>query len=230
MRLRVVVYNVRGFRDGADRVATVVRSLEPDVLLLNETGARWRLRRFADATGMSVAADPWSPLRRRAKDAVLAAAPWRIAEHRQQRFSGSARFYPRAALFAHLERDGADLWAVAIHLGLRPVERRSHVEQLLATVSSLHGPVIVGGDTNERPDGRAMTELAAALPDAWVVAGDGRGETIPARRPSARIDYMFASPDVVVHRVSVPQGGEVAVASDHRPVVADVELPARPVS
>jgi endonuclease/exonuclease/phosphatase family metal-dependent hydrolase len=230
VRLRIAVYNVRGFRDGPDRVASVVRSFEPDVLLLNETGARWRLRRFADALGMTVAADPWSPLRRRAKDAVLAASPWRIAEHRQQRFSGSARFYPRAALFARLEGDGVGLWVVATHLGLRPAERRSHVEQLLASVASLRGPVIVGGDTNERPDGRAMSELAAVLPDAWVAAGDGPGETIPAREPSARIDYVFASRDVVVHRVSVPQGSEVALASDHRPVVADVELPARPVS
>ena len=39
---------------------------------------------------------------RRAKDAVLARSPWRIAEHRQARFPGSARFYPRGALIARL--------------------------------------------------------------------------------------------------------------------------------
>ncbi len=43
----MLVYNVRGFRDGADRVASVVERFEPDFALLNESAGRWRLRRFA---------------------------------------------------------------------------------------------------------------------------------------------------------------------------------------
>jgi hypothetical protein len=43
MRLRVIVYNVRGFRDGLGRLVRLVGHFEPDVLLLNETGSRWRL-------------------------------------------------------------------------------------------------------------------------------------------------------------------------------------------
>ena len=98
MRLRVIVYNVRGFRDGSERLVRLVGHFEPDLLLLNETGGRWRLRRFAKALGMDLAADPWSPFRRRVKDAVLVRPPWRIVEHRQHRFEGGPWLYPRGAL------------------------------------------------------------------------------------------------------------------------------------
>lgn len=225
MRVRVATYNVRGFRDDRDALERTVRGLEPDVLLLNETGARWRLRRFASDLGFLVAADPWSPLRRRAKDAVLVLPPWRILEHRQHRFEGSARWYPRAALLAHLERDRRRCWAVAIHLGLRPAERRDHVAEVLRLIEPLHDPVVVGGDTNELPDGKGMTSLAAALPDAWTVAGRGPGDTIPAPAPTARIDYLFVSPTVRVERAWVPDDAAVRAASDHLPVVADLVLP-----
>jgi hypothetical protein len=103
MRVRVVVYNVRGFRDGSERVLRLVGHFRPDVLLLNETGGRWRLRRFAKALGMDLAADPWSPFRRRVKDAVLVRPPWRIVGHRQHRFEGGPWLYPRGALVAELE-------------------------------------------------------------------------------------------------------------------------------
>jgi ribosomal protein S16 len=51
MRVRVVVVNVRGFRDGFERLVRLVGHFEPDLLLLNETGSRRRLRRFANALG-----------------------------------------------------------------------------------------------------------------------------------------------------------------------------------
>lgn len=75
MRLRIVVYNVRGFRDGADRVAAVLHHLRPDVVLMNESGGRRRLRRLARDVEMDVAPDPRSPLRRRVKNAVLVRPP-----------------------------------------------------------------------------------------------------------------------------------------------------------
>jgi endonuclease/exonuclease/phosphatase family metal-dependent hydrolase len=225
VRCRVVAYNIRGFRDDVEALGRIVRDLHPDVLLLNETGARWRLRRFARVHGFEAATDPWTPLRRRAKDAVLVRPPWRITEHRQERFAGSAFLYPRAALIADLDRERRHLLAVAIHLGLHPAERRRHVDEILETLGDGRDPVVIGGDMNERPEGRATTRLAKSLPDAWTRAGEGPGDTIPATAPVARIDYVFTSPGIDVVRAWVPDGADVAVASDHRPVVADLDIP-----
>lgn len=228
MRLRVLVYNVRQFRDDADLVARVVERFAPDVVLMNESGARLRLRWFAKTVGMEKVRDPWSPFRRRVKNAVLVRPPWRILDHRLHRFPGSARFYPRGVLVAHLERSGMRVWAASVHLGLHPAERRNHAEQLVRILRPLDGPLAVGGDLNELPGGRAVSHLTERLLwDVWLLGGDVAGETYPAQEPTARIDYLFVSEGIRVERALVPAVPGVPQASDHRPVVAELLLPDR---
>ena len=225
MRLTVVTYNVRGFRDGPDRIARLVSRFEPDVLLLNETGGRLALRRFARATGMEVAGDPWSPFRRRVKDAVLARAPWHIVSSLQRRFPTEEWLYPRGALVAELRRGGARIHAVATHLSLKPAERRRHAEALAEIVRRLHTPAVIAGDLNEFPDGKAVTLLGTRFRDVWLLAGGADGATFPADRPSSRIDYVFVTEGIGVERALVPGGADAHDASDHRPVVAVLTLP-----
>ncbi len=202
----------------------VVRRLEPDLVLLNESGGRWRLRRFARAVGMLAAADPWSPFRRRVKNAVLVRSPWTIVEHRLLRFAGSARFYPRGALVAQVVRPGHRVVVVSVHLGLRPRERLRHARELADALRGLDGPVLVGGDLNETPGRGAAAFLAERLSDAWPADTDEGGDTFPARAATARIDYLFASEGVGVGRAVVPSAPEVRTASDHRPVLVEVEI------
>jgi len=226
MRMRVVVYNVRGFRDGLENVIRVVRHFEPDLVLLNETGSRRSLRRFAKALGMEAAHDPWSLFRRRIKSAVLVQPPWRIIEHRLHRFADVRKaMYPRGALIAHVGRAGRRLWVHAIHLGLHPLERVHAAQELADLARGLDGPVLIGGDCNETPDGRAMTFLADRFWDAWLLGGDVSGETFPATDPTARIDFLFVSEELKVERVLVPSVmPEARTASDHLPVVAELTL------
>jgi len=225
VRLRVLLYNVHGFRAGIGRVAAVVARYEPDVVFLNETGGRWRLRRFARSLGMQAAADPLSPLHRRVKDAVLVRPPWRLRAHRLERLEPSEWFLPRGALVAEVRRDGHACTAIATHLGLRPAERIRHARELVGLVERAELPVIVGGDLNERPDGRAFSMLADRLWDAWLLGGDAAGETFPAAGATARIDALFVSEGVRVERALVPAYEEVRSASDHLPVVAELTLP-----
>ncbi len=222
--LRVVAYNVRGFRAGVARVGEAVRALDADVLLLQETGGRLALRRFARAVGMEAAADPPSPFRRRVEDAVLARGPWRIGARRLERFPGSDPWYPRGALLARLLGPDGGLWAASVHLGLHPAERRRHAGFLRRVVLALDGPVVVGGDLNEGPEGRAAALLREVLVDAWEAAGGGPGETFPARAPSARIDHVYVGPGVRVRSARVPDEPVFLEASDHRPVVVDLEV------
>ncbi len=224
MRLRVLVYNVRGFRDGLDRLVRLVGHFEPDVLLLNETGGRWRLRRFARALGVQVAADPWVGFRRRVKDAILVRAPWWISAHRQQRFEGTPTMFPRGALVAELENGDARVVAVSTHLGLHPLERLHEAHELARLVPHAT-PAVIGGDLNEKPDGQAVALLSERFGDAWLLGGDADGDTFPADEPNARIDYLFVTHGIAVERVIVSPGEDARLASDHRPVVAELTLP-----
>jgi endonuclease/exonuclease/phosphatase family metal-dependent hydrolase len=226
VRLRVVVYNVRGFRNGSDEVAAVVRRLRPDLLLLNETGPRRRLRRLARTAEMQLAADPWSPFRRRVKNAVLVRAPWCVAEHRLVRFARSRRWYPRGALVATIATPEDRALVASVHLGLHPVERRRHAGELVAVLREAEVPVVIGGDLNERPDGKAVALLAERFRDAWPLGDEVAGETFPASEPMSRIDYVLVSEGVRVERAMVPPTPDVRTASDHRPVVVEVTLPA----
>jgi endonuclease/exonuclease/phosphatase family metal-dependent hydrolase len=225
MRVRVATYNVHGFRAGVGSVLQTLRPFEPDVLVLNETGGRLALRRFARKAGMGLARDPWSPLRLRVKNAVLVRPPWRIVEHRLHRFADVRRpLNPRGALIAHVGRAGRRIWVVGIHLGLHPLERLHAVTELCDLARGLEGPIVIAGDTNEHPDGRAMTFLSDRFWDAWLLGGDVEGETFPASDPTARIDYVFVSEGVRVERVVVPRSPAAREASDHLPVVTELTL------
>ena len=84
---------------------------------------------------------------------------------------------------------------------------------------------VVGGDLNEKPDGRAVGFLSERFRDAWLLGGDADGDTFPADEPTARIDYLFVSEGIAVERVLVPPGPDAREASDHRPLVAELTLP-----
>ena len=201
----------------------MVRALRPDVLLLQETGSRRRLRRFAMSTSMRAASDPWAPGRRRVKTAVLLANPWQAASIELVRFAGSRYWYPRGALLVRARSDaGPSLWLVSTHFGLNGTERGEQAEALLRLVTGFgRAPVVVGGDLNATPEMGAPARIAAELIDAWAVAGRGAGSTFPASRPEARIDYIFVSGRLDVAYASV-RGEGCAGASDHLPVCVDV--------
>jgi endonuclease/exonuclease/phosphatase family metal-dependent hydrolase len=220
--VQAVTYNVRGFRDGRGRVAAVVRELAPDVLLLQETGSRRDLRRFAGDIGMRVASDPRSPLRRRVKNAVLLAEPWRFGSIDLIRFPEARRWYPRGALVARATAATGAIWAVSVHFGLTGAERTGQAASLIDLVATLDGGlVIVGGDLNATPDMRATARIAAALRDAWADAGHGAGATFPAFAPAARIDYVFVGSAGVIAGATVGAEG-ASEASDHLPVAVDL--------
>ena len=73
---------------------------------------------------------------------------------------------------------------------------------------------------NAGPDTSEMRTLTTVLVDVWAAVGVGPGLTFEARRPFARIDYVLVSGGLV------PVAAEVVDtrASDHRPVVADLDL------
>jgi endonuclease/exonuclease/phosphatase family metal-dependent hydrolase len=222
--IRVATWNVHGLRAGAEAVARVIRDEAVDILLLQETGPRRRLRALGAALEMVVCDDPPAFPRRRVQNAVLARPPRKVRSHRLVRFDGGSLVHPRGAVIARLD----DFTAVSVHLGLEGAERGRHVQQLLEILRGIDEPVVVGGDMNAHPEDAVSATIAATLPDVWTRIGgsdardhgQGQGRTFPSSGPTARIDYLFTGPSFRPLRVRT-SGGTV---SDHLMVIADLQV------
>jgi endonuclease/exonuclease/phosphatase family metal-dependent hydrolase len=220
VRVRALTWNVKGFRGGVADAVEVVRAIEPDVVALQETGRRSRLEAFLAALDLRGFADPSSWPRRRVRNAIGVRRPWAIGFTAFHRFPGGRLWYPRGAAVADVGLGPARLRVICVHLGLHPAERALHARQLLEIVDGHDGPAIVAGDLNARPTQDAPRILAEHLHDVWPPAL-GEGSTYPAGSPSARIDYLFVTAGVEVVDARVIASS----VSDHRPVVAELEIP-----
>ena len=216
--LRVATWNVHGLRGGVEAVAEAVRAERVDVLLLQESGPRRRLRAVGASIGMRVCGDPRAFPRRRVQNAVLVRPELTVRSHRLLRFEDGSFVHPRGALVVEL----GELTAISVHLGLDGAERGRHAARLAHLARTSPEPVVIGGDLNARPEDAATAVVARNHPDVWTVVGEGAGSTFPAERPSARIDYLFASDAVRPIRAWTAGG----TASDHLMVVAELTLSA----
>ncbi len=219
MRLRVMTWNVHGFRAGTRATAEAVRHEEPDAVFLNETGyLGFKLRRFGRRLDME--GSTGATLRWRIPNAVLARPPWRVIRGQVAVLPRAGRTVRRGAVLAQMGRSGLRVWMVAVHLGLSGQERINHV-RVLTDLLAGRDPAIVAGDLNEDPTGPAASWIAGRYWDAASSSTDAA--TFPARDPAARIDYVLVSQGIRVERVWT--GDErFAELSDHRPVFADLIL------
>ena len=94
-------------------------------------------------------------------------------------------------------------------------------------------PLVVTGDFNSGPDTGAYRTMAEHLTDARAIAETTLGPAgtfgtfAPTGKPAPRIDYIFVSAGAAVRRfATLTQAWDGRHASDHFPILADVDLPA----
>lgn len=117
-----------------------------------------------------------------------------------------------------------DLWdprAWARSLKLRGVREQSmRLVTLLLDQARAEGPVVLGGDFNTPGQDSLLDPFRDRLSDCFAAAGRGWPNTIVADHPMSRIDGIWVSDPMR------PLSARVVYTpnSDHRMVVADVEL------
>ena len=126
----------------------------------------------------------------------------------------------RVALVCDVEfPDGEMVRFVSTHLDNSTDEVRTEMVRDLnsSNVISGNNPVLLCGDFNATP----QEDAVAAGMTRWKLVGDV-ANTFPASRPTSKIDYIFSYPEAAwqVVDAEVP----VSYLSDHRPVVAVLEL------
>lgn len=154
-------------------------------------------------------------------NAILSRFPIRRSRNTHYRMLRAGE--QRGLLQAVVDVGGRELLFLNTHIDFRPddSERLLNVDEMRGVIEREKLPVILLGDFNSVPGSATHTKLKSFLVDAWEVAGRGDGFTIPVKKPSKRIDYIFVSGSTIE-----PVRMEVlhSIASDHLPVVAELRL------
>lgn len=233
--LRVMSYNIH-HGEGLDgkldleRIARVIRESRADVVGLQEVDrgvARTQKRdlpaELAKLTGMQVAFA--KNIAHQGGDygtAVLSRFPITRADHFPLKMIGQGE--QRGLQQVRLDVRGREVFFLNTHLDHRrePAEREHSAGEIRTLVAAAGDtPLILVGDLNARPESTAIGILRQFLTDAWSVVGRGPGYTIPVKKPTQRIDYIWVTAATIE-----PVSMEVlhSEASDHLPIVAELRL------
>ncbi|MEO3871487.1 endonuclease/exonuclease/phosphatase family protein [Nonomuraea sp. B12E4] len=229
MQVRVATYNVRGLRDSAAALTRVITSLRADVLCVQEAPrlVRWRARRqaLAAAAGLRVATPG-----RVGGVAVLTGPRVAVLHAETHPLRVFAGLEARGLAVAVVQAERARLAVGSLHLDLNDPARVHHAAEAMAIMeraaARFGAAIVVGGDLNEQAHQPAWRFLAGRLADCYAAAPQGDGPTFTARHPAVRIDGVFAAREtqVVSCGRAEAQGADLAAASDHLPVVAELRV------
>lgn len=229
-RIRVVSYNVHACvgMDGSfqpRRIADVLARLNADFIALQEVEERRHAGTvvsayLADKLGMTIAGR--STHNRAGIDfgnlLLSTAEPVRTDTH-DIAFEGRE---PRAIIDAAFAIGAPcrELRVLTTHFGLAAAERRSQLARLLRHIENADvSPVVVCADFNEW---RPYSGLHRTLGRVLGVSPSVR--SFPSRLPTLALDRIYASRPASVTRLNAVSSRIARIASDHLPIVADIEI------
>jgi endonuclease/exonuclease/phosphatase family metal-dependent hydrolase len=229
--MRLLSYNIhgcvgRGGKVDPGAIINVIREARADVVALQEVHDdnvvdRSFLRALErDLDYPSIIYDPTMELPRTRCGNVLMS---RSVPEREERLDLSWKSRePRGAIRVLLRHHAREFEITATHLGLAPAERREQLRRLIEPGIPEAGPDatrILMGDLNEWfPIGRAGRFLRRRFGHVKTV------KTFPARWPLFALDRIHVRPSGVRATKRVLDSPAARTASDHLPLVADLEF------
>ncbi|MCE5186780.1 MAG: endonuclease/exonuclease/phosphatase family protein [Planctomycetaceae bacterium] len=241
--LRVMTYNVHGClgMDGClspGRIARVISQYKPHIVALQEldvgskpSGGQEQaslIARYLNMShhfhpGLQVQEEPFG-------NAVLSAVPLALYKTGPlMRHPMLSFLEPRGAIWVQAELNGRLIQVINTHLGLLRQERIMHAEELLGPDWLSHPdckpPIILCGAFNALPGSRVIELLQARL--------NSFRDSIPrvrhrgtwfGRYPLMRLDHIFIGPGCRIIRIEVCDSYLARLASDHRPLLAEIEI------
>ena len=218
--LKLATFNIH-HAEGRDRVvdvkriADLIRSLEVDIVALQELDARVpRCRNIdqpaalADALGMHVYFAPSMKLEKGEYGIALAGHDEFKAT--VQQLPRIAQEEPRVAIVASVHK----VAVVATHLSRDATARQVQTEHLAELAGRLGEPLVVLGDLNQPPK-----DLAPLL-DKGLLRVKPASSLLGSLRPARPIDHILISSGIKVISARVVP----TKASDHAPLIAEIAL------
>jgi endonuclease/exonuclease/phosphatase family metal-dependent hydrolase len=239
-RLKFLTYNIHAAigtdgRYDLGRIRTVLDEEKPDVAALQELDCRiWRTS-YTDqpselASGLNMNAFFCATRAIEQGSIGLAVlSPFSVVHRKEYDLSYHPDREPRYCLRVDAEVEpGRLLHVFNCHLGLATRERAFQRKQMLSEAillsEDLHHPVVLMGDFNDRPVSVVHRSLRRHFHDAYTAAGKWWGPTFRVGPVPIRLDHIYVSSAIRVLDCSVRNDDITRVASDHRPVIASVEV------
>jgi endonuclease/exonuclease/phosphatase family metal-dependent hydrolase len=225
--LRVASWNVRDLLGDPFALRRVLRSLRADVVCLQEAprrpGGEWRTGRLARDAGLRHAGGGRSS----GGTAVLLGPHVGVRSLLAARLPVRGPFTrTRGVVIAELAvvsgpAAGLALAVACLHLPLEPELRVRHARLAATALARRPSPHVLCGDLNEPPGSPAWQELAPLVRDPAPDAAF----TFPAGREDVRLDAVLvgAGLRVIGYGDGNVDRADVVAATDHLPVVADLE-------
>jgi endonuclease/exonuclease/phosphatase family metal-dependent hydrolase len=228
MQMRIATYNIHravghdGREDG-ERIAEVLRELKADVVAMQEVGcdsdSPFNMLSYLGEVMQAEVIEGITMYNEKGSygNAVLSRLPVKdIITHD----ISVPRREPRGAIELAFTVNGVNIQMIATHLGLRPGERRFQIKELLAMVDASTADVrILLGDLNEW--------FLWGRPMRWLESEFGsppRPATFPAFWPVFALDRIWIRPGKAIRNLQVHQTKMARMASDHLPIVADLDF------
>jgi endonuclease/exonuclease/phosphatase family metal-dependent hydrolase len=233
--VRVCTYNIhrgRGLdgRTRLERIAGVLAGIDADIIALQEVIGASPLKagqaaELGAALGMGWVMAPTRHLRTALfGNVVLTRFPvrhhvqydltWKTCEHR-----GVQR--------VDVALGDDTLHFYNVHLGTSLLERRNQAARLATLVNDrrVTGPKIILGDFNEWARHLGATDLLAErLQSIDLSKHLSRRRTYPGFFPILHLDHIYYEGEVEVLKVTLPKDRMAKMASDHLPLVADLQI------
>ncbi len=225
-RILAASYNIHSCRgtDGRydpDRVAGVIREIDPDIIGLQEVESGYwtgsgenQLDLLAQATGLHAVSGPTlQSARGHYGNAIL--TRWPVQDVRRIDLSVPGR-EPRGALDVCVRIDDQPLRMLVTHFGLAATERFAQAGALIGLLRDGRAGIrIVAGDFNEWASRRKTIRML----DEWF--GDsGSVRTWPSRFPLFALDRIWVHPGKYLIDLRPHRSKQARHASDHLPLTA----------
>ena len=245
MKLRLMTYNVHRCvgtdrRLDVERIAEVIAAEKPDVVALQELDVRRartkgvdQAHRLAELLKMTSHFHPAMTVEKELYgDAILTCLPEvKVKADGLPLYPRIPGLEPRGAVWITVQVGGTPVQIINTHLGLVPQEQKRQAADLLGENWMAHeawkAPGILLGDFNATPYSATYRLLKAALRDAQTPSAGWRKSptsTFPSNFPFMRIDHVFLTKGLETLDVRSPYGALARAASDHLPLVVDLEI------
>ncbi len=235
--LRLLTYNVEGDQVDGERLVSLVKQVDAEVVTLQECSGDlkipWPAGWHVERAGQLIVASRYPLESVTISHRTYPFSPWPAVNGIHATLSTPCGpvgvccvhlMSPREGLAEVLDRHTVINSARSGHLASQLVIRRLESKTVSNWLRGFEGPLIVAGDFNMPVDSGIFREYWSDRPDAFSAVGLGFGytkyEPLLAGAYGIRIDHVLT--DVGSRAVRCWVGPDIG--SDHRPVLADVEV------